>query len=83
MTWTTRVKMAAVEIKDDIFEEIKILAKDFLDRSREDIDYPVKNPGDLETIGLRMVEVLFPKEYKEHYWRLMDAVKEELKKEGK
>ena len=72
--------MATLEINQDTLGEIKILAKDFLDRSREDIDYAVKNPGDLETIGLRMVEVLFPEEYKEHYWRLMDAVKEELKK---
>ena len=73
--------MVTLEINQDTLGEIKILAKDFLDRSREDIDYAVKNPGNLETIGLRMVEVLFPKEYKEHYWRLMDAVKEELKKE--
>lgn len=75
--------MTTVEIDESVLGEIKILAKDFLDRSREDIDYPVKNPGDLETIGLRMIEVLFPKEYKEHYWRLMDAVYEEVMKEGK
>ncbi len=52
--------MATLEINQDTLGEIKILAKDFLDRSREDIDYVVKNPGNLETIGLRMVEVLFP-----------------------
>ena len=69
-----------LEINQDTLGEIKILAKDFLDHSREDIDYAVRNPGDLETIGLRMVEVLFPKEYKEHYWRLMDAVYEEVMK---
>ena len=73
--------MATVEIKDDIFEEIKTLAEDFLSE-----DSPKQNvtiDSDVATIGLRMVEVLFPEEYKKYFWRLMDAVKEELKKRAK
>ena len=73
--------MTTVETDESTLGEIKLLAKDFLDHAIQDVDYEAKHPEVLETIGLRMAEVLFPKEYKEYYWKLCDAIKEDFAKE--
>ena len=75
--------MVTVEIDESILGEVKALAKDFLDHALEDVDYEVEHPEDLETIGLRMVETLFPKEYRKYYWKLLDAINEDIAKEDK
>ena len=72
-----------IEIKRDTLNEIKYLAKYFLDRSLVDVDYATKNPYDfdLAIIGLRMVETLFPREYQEYFNRLCEAINKDIKDE--
>ena len=73
--------MITLEIDNDTFLEIKDLAKDFIDNALKNVRYQAERPWDLETIGLRMVEVLYPKEYKKYYRKLCNTIRDEIAKE--
>ena len=75
--------MATIEVHEFVFDEIKEIAGNFLDNAIRDPHYETTHPEDLQTIGLRIVEALYPQTYKEYFLRLCDAVKEDLKKEDK
>ena len=71
--------MATIEVRDEFLGEIKELAKDFFEADQADCS-EVNNrriAGDLETIGYRIIEALYPEEYRKHFFDLMDAVGEE------
>ena len=74
--------MITLEINNDTFLEIKDLARNFLDHALKDVEYEAKHPEELELIGMRMLEILQPEEYKQYYWKLCDAVHDEIIKEG-
>ena len=77
--------MASIEIRDDFLGEIKELAKDFFEADQSDSSENNQRRicGDLETIGYRIIETLFPEEYKKHFFELLDAVGKEIRDNAK